>query len=78
MSNIRFVLHHTDSYSKYMLCSEGGQMCAIKEVKVISDDSNSKECLRQLNQVIIYYENIVNIGINFEEETVFPSRTDTS
>jgi mitogen-activated protein kinase kinase kinase 3 len=26
-------------------------MCAIKEVKVISDDSNSKECLRQLNQV---------------------------
>jgi hypothetical protein len=26
-------------------------MCAIKEVKVIADDSNSKECLRQLNQV---------------------------
>jgi len=61
-----------------MLCSEGGQMCAIKEVKVISDDSNSKECLRQLNQVIIYYENIVHIGINVVEETVFPSRTDTS
>ena len=53
-------------------------MCAIKEVKVISDDSNSKECLRQLNQVIIYYENIVHIGINVVEETVFPSRTDTS
>ncbi|TVU25900.1 hypothetical protein EJB05_28419 [Eragrostis curvula] len=33
--------------------SEGGQMCAIKEVKVISDDSNSKECLRQLNQEIV-------------------------
>ncbi|CAD6253834.1 unnamed protein product [Miscanthus lutarioriparius] len=33
--------------------SEGGQMCAIKEVKVISDDSNSKECLRQLNQEIM-------------------------
>jgi mitogen-activated protein kinase kinase kinase 3 len=28
-------------------------MCAIKEVKVISDDSNSNECLRQLNQVTI-------------------------
>lgn len=27
-------------------------MWAIKEVKVISDDSNSKECLRQLHQVI--------------------------
>jgi len=33
--------------------SEGGQMCAIKEVKVISDDSNSKESLRQLNQEIV-------------------------
>ncbi|XP_008795232.1 mitogen-activated protein kinase kinase kinase 3-like [Phoenix dactylifera] len=32
--------------------SESGQMCAIKEVTVISDDSNSKECLRQLNQEI--------------------------
>jgi mitogen-activated protein kinase kinase kinase 3 len=28
-------------------------MCAIKEVKVISDDSNSKECLRQLHQEIV-------------------------
>lgn len=26
-------------------------MCAIKEVRVISDDQNSNECLRQLNQV---------------------------
>uniref|UniRef100_A0ACD6A211 Uncharacterized protein n=1 Tax=Avena sativa TaxID=4498 RepID=A0ACD6A211_AVESA len=33
--------------------SEGGQMCAIKEVKVIADDSNSKECLRQLNQEML-------------------------
>ncbi|KAJ6820916.1 putative mitogen-activated protein kinase kinase kinase YODA isoform X1 [Iris pallida] len=32
--------------------SENGQMCAIKEVKVISDDSNSRECLKQLNQEI--------------------------
>lgn len=32
--------------------SGSGQMCAIKEVKVISDDTNSKECLRQLNQEI--------------------------
>jgi serine/threonine protein kinase len=28
-------------------------MCAIKEVKVIADDSNSKECLRQLNQEML-------------------------
>ncbi|CAF1919477.1 unnamed protein product [Brassica napus] len=27
-----------------------GIICAIKEVKVISDDKNSKECLKQLNQ----------------------------
>ncbi|KAG0493192.1 hypothetical protein HPP92_004186 [Vanilla planifolia] len=31
---------------------ESGQMCAIKEVKVISDDSNSRESLKQLNQEI--------------------------
>jgi hypothetical protein len=33
------------------LCSENGQFCAIKEVQVISDDPNSKERLKQLNQV---------------------------
>ncbi|RWR92804.1 mitogen-activated protein kinase kinase kinase YODA [Cinnamomum micranthum f. kanehirae] len=32
--------------------SVNGQMCAIKEVRVISDDKNSNECLRQLNQEI--------------------------
>ena len=32
--------------------SESGQMCAIKEVRVFSDDQTSKECLKQLNQVI--------------------------
>ncbi|KAL0917753.1 hypothetical protein M5K25_012839 [Dendrobium thyrsiflorum] len=32
--------------------SESGQMCAIKEVAVISDDSHSKESLKQLNQEI--------------------------
>ncbi|KAK4572553.1 hypothetical protein RGQ29_030827 [Quercus rubra] len=32
--------------------SENGQMCAIKEVRVISDDQASKECLKQLNQEI--------------------------
>ncbi|XP_057417745.1 mitogen-activated protein kinase kinase kinase 3-like [Lotus japonicus] len=32
--------------------SENGQMCAIKEVKVFSDDKTSKECLKQLNQEI--------------------------
>ncbi|XP_039125397.1 mitogen-activated protein kinase kinase kinase 3-like isoform X2 [Dioscorea cayenensis subsp. rotundata] len=32
--------------------SGSGQMCAIKEVSIICDDSNSKECLRQLNQEI--------------------------
>ncbi|KAH6791396.1 mitogen-activated protein kinase kinase kinase 3 [Perilla frutescens var. frutescens] len=32
--------------------SENGQMCAIKEVKVVSDDQSSKESLKQLNQEI--------------------------
>ncbi|CAL0305279.1 unnamed protein product [Lupinus luteus] len=32
--------------------SESGQMCAIKEVRVICDDRSSKECLKQLNQEI--------------------------
>ncbi|KAK9950105.1 hypothetical protein M0R45_005607 [Rubus argutus] len=32
--------------------SESGQMCAIKEVRLISDDQSLKECLKQLNQEI--------------------------
>ncbi|XP_040377255.1 mitogen-activated protein kinase kinase kinase 3-like isoform X2 [Oryza brachyantha] len=44
--------------------SENGQFCAIKEVQVIMDDSNSKERLRQLNQEIdilkqLSHQNIV-------------------
>ncbi|KAL5213537.1 hypothetical protein ABZP36_024384 [Zizania latifolia] len=44
--------------------SENGQFCAIKKVHVILDDSNSKECLRQLNQEIdmlrqLSHQNIV-------------------
>ncbi|XP_020225973.1 mitogen-activated protein kinase kinase kinase 3 [Cajanus cajan] len=32
--------------------SDSGHMCAIKEVRVVSDDQTSKECLKQLNQEI--------------------------
>ncbi|KAL8168235.1 hypothetical protein V2J09_009734 [Rumex salicifolius] len=32
--------------------SEMGRLCAIKEVRLFSDDQNSKECLKQLNQEI--------------------------
>ncbi|KAJ8769210.1 hypothetical protein K2173_000985 [Erythroxylum novogranatense] len=56
--------------------SEGGQMCAIKEVKVVSDDHSSKECLKQLNQEInllsqLSHPNIVRyFGSELSEETL--------
>ncbi|KAJ8551580.1 hypothetical protein K7X08_021595 [Anisodus acutangulus] len=55
---------------------ENGQMCAIKEVKVVSDDQTSKECLKQLNQEIILLSNLThpNIvryhGSELDEETL--------
>ncbi|AEE32963.1 mitogen-activated protein kinase kinase kinase 3 [Arabidopsis thaliana] len=56
--------------------SEKGKMCAIKEVKVISDDQTSKECLKQLNQEInllnqLCHPNIVQYyGSELSEETL--------
>nr|XP_043630617.1 mitogen-activated protein kinase kinase kinase 3 [Erigeron canadensis] len=56
--------------------SESGQMCAIKEVKVVADDSSSKESLKQLNQEItllsqLSHPNIVQYyGSELGEETL--------
>ncbi|KAJ3675236.1 hypothetical protein LUZ60_004278 [Juncus effusus] len=56
--------------------SEGGHMCAIKEVAFISDDKNSKECLRQLNQEItllsqLKHPNIVRyLGSELADDTL--------
>lgn len=56
--------------------SDSGQMCAIKEVKVISDDSNSKESLKQLSQEItllsqLSHTNIVQYhGSELDEDTL--------
>ncbi|CAH9109814.1 unnamed protein product [Cuscuta europaea] len=56
--------------------SENGQMCAIKEVKVVADDRTSKECLKQLNQEIALlsqfsHPNIVQYyGSELGEETL--------
>ncbi|XP_074570986.1 LOW QUALITY PROTEIN: mitogen-activated protein kinase kinase kinase 3-like [Curcuma longa] len=56
--------------------SESGQMCAIKEVKDIFDDANSKESLKQLNQEIallsqLSHPNIVRYyGSELVEDTL--------
>ncbi|KAK8577891.1 hypothetical protein V6N13_076568 [Hibiscus sabdariffa] len=56
--------------------SESGQMCAIKEVRFVSDDHTSKECLKQLNQEInllsrLSHPNIVRYyGSELGEETL--------
>ncbi|KAK1288631.1 Mitogen-activated protein kinase kinase kinase YODA [Acorus calamus] len=43
--------------------SENGQMCAIKEVKDISDDQASKDSLKQLNQEIILLSQLAHPNI---------------
>lgn len=54
-----------------MFGSESGQMCAIKEVRVVSDDQTSKESLKQLNQVKVclilfnYIICIISVGFHF-------------
>ncbi|KAI4385204.1 hypothetical protein MLD38_003257 [Melastoma candidum] len=56
--------------------SEGGRMCAIKEVSVASDDQSFRECLKQLNQEInllskLCHPNIVQYyGSELSEETL--------
>ncbi|KAI3746774.1 hypothetical protein L6452_09214 [Arctium lappa] len=56
--------------------SESGQMCAIKEVRVVVDDQSSKECLKQLNQEItllsqLSHPNIVQYyGCELAEESL--------
>lgn len=56
--------------------SESGQMCAIKEVRVVADDQSSKECLKQLNQEInllnqLSHPNIVQYyGSELAEESL--------
>ncbi|EEF42032.1 mitogen activated protein kinase kinase kinase 3, mapkkk3, mekk3, putative [Ricinus communis] len=54
--------------------NDNGQICAVKEVRVISDDQSSTECLKQLNQEIaliseLSHPNIVQYyGSKMEED----------
>lgn len=44
----------SDDVSVYLgqyFCSESGEMCAMKEVTLLSDDAKSKESAKQLGQV---------------------------
>lgn len=38
-----------------MNCSESGEMCAMKEVTLFSDDAKSKESAQQLGQVSLNF-----------------------
>lgn len=38
----------------FILFSESGEMCAMKEVTLFSDDAKSKESAQQLGQVILF------------------------
>lgn len=49
------VLYLSQMYESFMLylCSECGEMCAMKEVTLFFDDAKSKESAKQLGQVSI-------------------------
>lgn len=52
-NGVRLACFMFSYFSNCCICNSGsGQMCAIKEVRVASDDQTSRECLKQLNQVI--------------------------
>ena len=45
-------------YIHILSCSESGEMCAMKEVTLFSDDPKSKESVKQLAQVS--YSNVLH------------------
>ncbi|KAL2906816.1 Mitogen-activated protein kinase kinase kinase 3 [Bienertia sinuspersici] len=51
VSNFASPVLFVQNYSAWIR-DEGGHMCAIKEVRIVSDDQNSRESLKQLNQEI--------------------------
>lgn len=44
-----------DLINMFVSCSESGEMCAMKEVTLFSDDAKSRESAKQLMQVIGYF-----------------------
>lgn len=49
--DIPILILHLSYFSLPSYCSENGEMCAMKEVTLCSDDAKSKESAQQLKQV---------------------------
>lgn len=52
-----FLLVHPELF---VICSETGALCAMKEVELFPDDPKSAECIKQLEQVTSRRDNALN------------------
>uniref|UniRef100_A0A0D3C1L9 Protein kinase domain-containing protein n=3 Tax=Brassica TaxID=3705 RepID=A0A0D3C1L9_BRAOL len=55
------LLVHSEFF--FLICSENGALCAMKEVELFPDDPKSAECIKQLNQEIKLLTNLQHPNI---------------